>query len=304
MQLRILTATLLAGGCSLLCADYSPLPSAAYTGLGVTISLQSWEGFQSDGGGEFGGTVTPAGGNSSQTVNTNFWCVDYQLAFEMPVTSTADIVTLNNVDAGGGNPYVRYSDVTNNGSPQWLNTSTIGPDGSGMEALPSDPQSRFEMVAWLVMQYDYSTNPGGGPQDEAIQNAIWAITDNNAALQDNAGSGIYERGYQYTDPSHPGNTNYTLVDQALANYQTVGVGPNPQSWAIVSWGTLADGKTLGTGPYWEDPGGARQTFLVELDAGSPVLTHTGTTPTPEPGLYGILAAGLAGLCYGVRRRRR
>jgi hypothetical protein len=68
----------------------------------------------------------------------------------------------------------------------------------------------------------------------------------------------------------------------------------------VSWGAEADGA-LDTGYYSEIPGGARQTFLVELDEGP--LVH-GFTSTPEPGFYGILAIGLTGLLFAVKRRHK
>jgi hypothetical protein len=286
-------------GVSLVFADNPPLPSTGYTGTNIDIAMQNWEYITSGGGGEFGGQVTPgSGGSAGQSVLTNFWCVDYQEAFSFGQSSLANITPLADVD---GNSQVRYYNVTNTGSPTWLNTAI--PGGAN---LPSDAQSRYEMAAYLVMQYDGLNGSAATPYDDTIQNAIWAITDNSGY----AGGGIYEPGTQ-TLTSGTGSIN-SWVSQALANYQTVGVGANPDSWAVVSWGANSSG-VLGTGPYSDTDtsdstgGGARQTFLVELGTNSLTIGNgsggVGGAPTPEPGFYGLLALGLGGLFFAARRKK-
>ena len=262
----------------------SPLPSSyATTGtplgvhLGVSITAGSYLYQQvATGGGEFAGSVAGA--------STAFWCVDDQIYFAPPQSGLADIVTLANINAN--EQYVRYGNLTNSSTPGWLNTTD---GGSTPLALPPDPQSRYEMEAYLISQYAYATGGVGGNTDsglvsggynDAIQEAIWSITHNNdSSFESNSGAPNYI--------GSPGVQGW--IDQALANYQAY-FKAHGNEWAVVSWGVKSDG-TLNTGNGYGDPtNDALQTFMVQI--------------APEPGFYGALAMGLSGLVFFIRRKRK
>lgn len=311
MKSKIVMIGVFLGSLSGAYADNPTLPNSGYTGININIQLQNWEGVTTGGGGEFGGSVTPQSGPASgNTQYTNFWCVDFQEAFSFGQTSLANFTTLAAIgnDPNNPNTQVRYSDVTDGGPPTWLNTG---------DGLLSDAQSRYEMVAYLVDQYDSSDAVNPSERDDAIQNAIWAITDNTGTSGIYTNGGVYESGDHVLGVTGSGDNQIapslatdvnTWVQAAVANYNSV----NPLDWAVVSWGALPDG-TLGIGPYWDTNeyndgtnGGARQTFLVELSTGNPIITHSniGGNPTPEPGLYGALAVGFGGLFFALSRRKR
>jgi len=80
------------------------------------------------------------------------------------------------------------------------------------------------------------------------------------------------------------------------------------------FGRLANSSgVLGTGPYSDTDtsdstgGGARQTFLVELDTNSLTIENAngagGGVLMPEPGFYGLLALGLGGLFFAMRWKK-
>ena len=240
----------------------APLPSnnPAYFGTNKTIHIDSQLGYATTGGGgEFAGTV--------EGYSTAFWCVDDQLYFNFGATQSADIIHLSDVNAHPGE--VRYSGA------QWTNTTAA--NGS---FLPTDAAARYAMAAWLVSQYpgfDGTIDGTQAAKADAIQQAIWALTNNNSGYQQNAG-------FQTISPDNGVMSNGYWVNQALAHYSDV----NPAHWAVVSWGAAPDG-TLFTGPY-NGASPAMQTFLVEA--------------APEPAFYGVLTVGLGGLILCRLRRQR
>jgi hypothetical protein len=227
-----------------------------------------------DNGGEFTGSVKdmPSGPTFSSTA---FWCVDDQLSFSWGQQALANIILLQNITADASN--VRYGDVNGtvgNLDGTWTNNS------DGTHSLPPDAQSRYEMAAWLVMQYTYQTPhnldsgiaaPTAGNENNYIQEAIWAITNNStgSAPENFLASG--------NDPT--GKVAY-WVEQARLNYNNGSV--NTSDWAVVTWGAGSDGSLSGHTGY--------QTFLVQI--------------TPEPGFYGALALGLSGLLFFTRRKQQ
>jgi hypothetical protein len=242
-------------------------------------------------GGEFLGSVTrPEIPNVQQKATDSsvaFWCVDDQEVFLFGDHSYADIIKLSDVAA---NPsYVRYGDVTNSpNSPAtnvWTNQGTVG--GQLANALPSDAASRYKMAAWLVSQYAgfdqyIATTGADGAKDEAIQKAIWTITntqENTPNIYDSGTNAIGDPTVQY------------WINDAIQNYSSV----NTAHWAVVSWGASQEGA-LYTGRYDSGTPG-RQTFLVELDGTNALLL-------PEPGFYAVLAMGFTGLIVISRRRKR
>jgi hypothetical protein len=243
-------------------------------------------------GGEFGGTSQV--GNSTPVL-TNFWCVDDQLDFNFGNTGLASVVRLNNVSSVPVSQ-VQYGNVnTGAGSPSWTNQSAA----NGFTALDNTAQARYQMEAYLVQQYSYINEPSGfnaaaansglaslsSSNNEAIQMAIWALTSNNSPIT----GGYNTTGISglVSDPTH----NAYWINQALNAYNSGSLGSIPNNWAVVSWNVNNSGNT--TSPY-------RQTFLAQI-GGSGGLP--GTSATPEPGFYGALALGLAGLGFAIRRRK-
>ncbi len=195
---------------------------------------------------------------------TTFWCVDDQLYFQLGQSGNANIIRLDQIAADDSR--VRYGNVHNGvGTNTWTNQTP----------LPDAAQDRYKMAAYLISQY---TAIGGNLQNgltnatsnSAIQKTIWALTSNNATTAQNT----------------PGQTAFVgdWIDRARANYQSIDL----TKWAVVSW-TVDGNGNLGTAGYG-DGTGARQTFLVQV--------------VPEPGFYGLLALGLAGLGVMAQRRRK
>ncbi len=266
----------------------NPLPTS-YLGLDYLTMGPGFDNaaagcFSAGCGGEFSGTIETVTGTTANApgVLANFWCVDSQEDFSWGNAGYADVVQLSAYNSYS--QYVRYSNVTDSGSaPNWTDTS-----------LPSSPLARYEMAAYLVSQYpgvagnlgDPQTVGGGG--SDAIQEAIWEIMDN----------GTYGNPYVAADDPNNASAASAYVSDALANYSSF-AATNDSNWAVVSWNADAPGGALNSTNH--------QTFLVDLATNGPPNpnpTYTGLSPSPEPGFYGALAAGLSGLAFAVRRRRK
>ena len=263
MKLQLLGAFLTAG-VSLALASNPVLPGA-YLGTQY-LTINGWEnagaGCDANGcGGEFSGTVTHSNNGLSPQLS-NFWCVDAQEDVSFGDAGYANFVSL--ADISSHPDLVRFSGVTNGPGDHWTDT-----------ALPDSAATRYAMAAWLVQQYQGFNNVGGpvissfnNPVDDAIQRAIWTIT-NNSTLP-----GGY---YNPTD-----STIGAWITEAakFSNYSTV----DTSAWAVVSWDADPVTGALAS------PG--RQTLLVQV------------APTPEPSFYGALAVGLSGLFVAVRKRKK
>jgi hypothetical protein len=246
-------------------ADPAPITSPSDIGLARSLDLIATPSGSSQmgvGGGEFSGTVNG--------YSTLFWCVDDQEEFNFGDTGFGNVTLLGNVAASSN--FVKFGNVTNGGTPSWTNTT----DTFDSVALPGDATSRYEMAAYLVSQYDGFTGSEAGaivantPQDLAIQEAIWALT-NNSSL-----SG----GFSTISGNDSDNTtDQYWIHQALLNF----AGVNTADWAVVSWTTDSSGNL--------DLRSDKQTFLVQV------------APTPEPRLYGVLMVAMAGMCFLARRRQ-
>lgn len=273
-------------------AANGPLPdTGTYVGNNITITASVWVNGSyatQGGGGEFNATVAGYA--------TNFWCVDDQAYFNPWSTSNgqvgqANITLLNQVPAASLLNEVQYGNVTNNAGPAgtWGNTNFF--NGTSTVTLPGTAQARYEMAAYLVSQYPGSPNTiiNNGTAD-AVQQAIWALTNNSTGPL--GGS----------DPINVSNlgsnsTNGYWINQALQFYNKInGPGENAlwaqftSQWAVVSWEVNPDGTLVSLNDRGT-PGPESQTFVVEV------------APAPEPGFIGVLAIGLTGLFFVVRRRR-
>jgi len=267
MKLCLITFSLLAAAT----AAYSgaPLPNASYLGIAKSMAATSQNGAPTNGGGgAFNGTVSGFA--------TTFWCVDDQLYFALGQSGLANVIGLNQIVAD--DPRVRYGNVHNGvGTPTWTNQAS---------PLPDSAQERYRMAAYLVSQYDFVTVgdaqsglQGGASQakNNAIQNTIWALTNNNTPTWQNPGVTTPDAGW---------------LNAALSNYTTVDMA----KWAVVSW-TVDSNGVLGTGRYNEE-NAARQTFLVQ------VVPEPGFRVVPEPGFYGMLGLGLGGLYLALMKRKK
>jgi hypothetical protein len=279
-------------------AQPAPLPSSFESGATLaTITNNSSAGFLGgqgiDGGGAFEFAVTAGTG---PTYNTAFWCVDDQLYFTWGESGQAEIVPLDEISSvvDPSNPLVRYSNVTNSGpGPTWTNT------GGG---LPSAAFDRYVMAAYLVTQYggfsgtnEANVISGDYNQNEAIQEAIWAITDNTAAPNEGAPSFSTIEPANLSNPTYSNSYWIAQAESILSN--TTLVDSLASHFAVVSWQLASNGDPSTVADY---NSGANQTFLAyDLGGGTSVLTTT-----PEPGFYGVLAAGLGGLLLAVSRRKK
>lgn len=259
MKLRALAVGLLLSLGLGLPAAAAPIPhTATYLGTAKPIAVNSSLGLVAGGGGSFQGTVSG--------FTTAFWCVDSQLTFSFGNSGLANVILLTSVTSGN----TQYGNVTNLGTPHWTNLTDLSGD-----ALPSSATERYAMAAYLISQYDgFNTSVSNTARNAAIQQAIWAITNNTTP-------GVH-LGYSTLSGSEVGGVTSVAywVDQARQQYGNVDGG----EWAVVSWVVAADGSLSGTPD--------RQTFLVQV------------APIPEPSAALLYGTGLAVAGLGVRGRRR
>jgi hypothetical protein len=240
----------------------APLPNSSYLGIAKTISMTGYNGTgTAGGGGAFNGTLSGFA--------TTLWCVDDQLYFAFNQFGLANVIGLNQITPD--DTRVRYGNVHNPGN---INQWTNGGDPDTFTA-PDSAQERYRMAAYLVSQYDFlslgdaQSGLNGSDKNNAIQNTIWALTNNNSTTAQNPGVIVPDASW---------------LTEAKNNYLTVDM----TRWAVVSW-TVDDAGKLGTGVYGAEDG-ARQTFLVQV--------------VPEPGFYGMVSLGLSGLLVAFYRRKK
>ena len=246
----------------------APLPrSNDYLGLAEQVKVISQNGASINGGGAFNGLVRNS--TTGADFATTFWCVDDQLYFSLP-TSTytkANIILLD--DIVDDTSKVRYGSVTNSGTYTWTNKT-------GSFAALNTSTDRYRAAAYLISQFDRTPTANlqdglvNNTKNQAIQNTIWALTNNNTPGWDLAGNTAWDA---------------TWLQAALDNYLNVDLN----NWAVLSWEVDASGNLL-AGAGNESPYTDRQTFLVQI--------------VPEPGFYGVLAAGFAGLAFAARRLKQ
>lgn len=271
-------------------------------GFDQSIQVNGNLGYQTaGGGGEFYGSLSGTPGTNT----VGFWCVDDQEAFSFGESGLANVTLLSDT-ALINSTQTHYGTVTNSSNTsnpgQWLNTGALpAPYGSSSLASANTADDRYTLAAYLVTQYngfDAGIN-GNTAEDDAIQQAIWAITNTTLTTADDPG--IYENNYRSLTAT-TGSANIDSVaywvNQALQN---AGNSVNTSDWAVVSWGADASGN-LYEAPWNDSSGSTNQTFLVELSNPSSTTHNNGLSP--EPGFYGALAVGLSGLFYAARRRKK
>jgi len=221
------------------------------------------------------------GGGFSGILNgvpTTFWCVDSQIYLSTRGTTSylANAVRLTDLNQGPWDAKTRYEDVSgykgdSAASPGWV--LNLGDPFNSAEA-------RFRMAAWLVSQYSgFPAGPSvGDARNQAIQRAIWRVMLNEAETANQTNSSILGGDVSTGAPSG-GNWINAAMSYVSAHYDDDFF----HHWAIVSGGLMASGDG-----YVFDPNNKKQTFLVRA--------------APEPGFYGLLALGLAGLLLALQRR--
>lgn len=268
----------------------APLPdSPNYLGLYERIQVGSNFGDPVLNGGAFTGGVYS--NRSGSLFSTTFWCVDSQLYFNPTQAGDANIIRLDQVGVGAFNNKTRYEDINNTSDPQWSNTS-----GGSNVALQNNfayfntALQRYRAAAWLITQYNFATagnaqsgisdsGAGNAAKNDTIQRAIWSLIHNTSGTKDSDG-------FVYAAASNSIRSAVNgWLDLARANYLNVDL----TKWAVVSWQVDAQGNVLGTNGNEGNPTTDRQTFLVQV--------------VPEPGFYGVMAAGFAGLVLALKRRR-
>jgi hypothetical protein len=268
-------------------ATLGTLPATLATN-GVQISVQSYLSGSgvAGGGGGFDGVVKNISGTISQ--ETAFWCVDDQTYFSFMGSNDfarANITTLSSYNAARAADPNDVAFGSSDGT--WHNTIT--PDGRTIPVTsPFDTAlGRLEMAAYLVTQYDgFSpyTNVLTTQKNADIQQAIWALTNNSAFNSHSNGTNGFDGGTANTyNASDDGVKSWINAAFTAATASDFSTKVNLDNWAVVSW--VVDSNNDLTSP--------RQTFLVEL-----------SSPTPEPGFYGVLALGLSAIALRIGRKKK
>lgn len=274
-----------------------------YLNFGVSNPFPSQNLIGAYGGG-YGGAFQPlinlgSSADSTATMVTVF-CVDYQLDVSYGTNYTAQVTTLGAITPQTNNN-VRYGNLDSVGAGAWSNSLT-----APTHVDPNSAMYRYTLAADLVAKYSNSGLPNSSvstdqEHDREIQEAVWYVTANT----------------DYTATPGASNTPF--------NFNTVANGGNDiTNGQYLHWINTAEndiaaaitGHTLGTflgswavvsGPYpLTTPNSATgfpgfQTFLVKMNG---TIPGTDTLPqTPEPGFYGLVAAGLGGLFFARRRKK-
>jgi hypothetical protein len=196
-------------------------------------------------------------------INATIWCVDSQLSVSWGDTYPAFIEDLNGTPAAFDAQHVHYAGVTTTGLGGWsysLSGLNIGID-------PNAAQTRYELAAILISQYlPGDSMPGNTPYNQAIQDAIWRLTENNSAQ---------------TITNASADAWVTFATNSLNSMSSLSASSFFSQWAVVSGGW--DPTTFFSGQH------QYQTFLVQV--------------TPEPRFYGLLLVVLLSLCGVIYRRR-
>jgi len=259
----------------------SPIPSTStYLGDAKNVTVTGRNGDDpSGGGGSFNGTISG--------FSTTFWCVDSQLHFSYNSGALANVYTLDQIAANPAK--VRYAGVTQTGSPRWTNNGTGNLNAQSLNDFSSfasfnTATQRYQAAAWLITQYNFNT--ANQPQTGIDNNntmvnpgLIYSFAVTNSQRNADVQKTIWSLMHNTTpgaDASGVDDGVKVWLDAAYANYNSVDM----KKWAVVSWTVNASG-VLQT----DD----RQTFLVQV--------------VPEPGFYGVLAAGFVGLAFAARRRK-
>lgn len=214
-------------------------------------------------GGGFGGTL--------DGYQTTFWCVDSQLTISLGSNYSANVTPLTSLNQGPWNGTARYEDVTGS---HWQTTFGVV-SGVDMDTA----EARYRMAAWLVSQYsNFPAGPSANNStNKAIQSAIWQVMLNDTLPQDPDVNTL-----PISSGAPAGYTNW--IDAAKAYVSQQYNDPFFNDWAIVS-GAVKQSN----GDWVFDSNKMKQTFLVQM--------------APEPGFYGVVGLGIAGLLFAVRRRR-
>ena len=238
------------------------------------LGVQAISGLSTNGAGVCNiPNVGGCGGGFSATVagtpGVTLWCVDSQL-FDTNSTYTANIVSLNTAEPSFDNgTQVRYGSVGTLGNGNWLY------DISGVSGVtnPDNALTRYRLAAVLITMYNPQQAPADSSSNDAIQQAIWQLTENDTIpAPRNVSQGT--NGQPALGPLNSG---------LLATAAGMLGGFSFNSWAVASGAYDGVNHTLLGAPH------AIQTYLVEV--------------TPEPRFYGVLLVSLLGLIGMIHRRR-
>lgn len=179
--------------------------------------------------------------------------------------------------------------------------------------------------AWISLYPGNYASPDTEPAGFYVYQTSFNLPSNTSVLSlsgiwdtDNEGFGILlnPTSSQLTSSLTSFNSSTSSLPSSLP-FNITAAGEQPfLSFPPVGGGTFSYTGTSGfvTGKnyldfiVWNQPqsGGNPEGLRVQFTSATAVSSGTSYSgmPTPEPGLYGTLAVGLAGLAFGVRRRRR
>jgi hypothetical protein len=220
--------------------------------------------FQLDGGG--GGSQATLG-----TTSVEIFCDDFANEIWVPSTDSANVTLLTDSSLD----LTRFGQVSS-----WTTISGTTDDAFFAGSIGSAAATRYDMVAWLVSQYNIAQNgdPTVNAANNQIQEAIWTLMDPAAYATDNPAQPLI-------DPSGQGQPTADL--EAAANWFLGGGATTSflSQFEVVSDATMTPG-TVQDG--YVGVGGFQEQIVM-------------ATPEPRAGIWVLLGVFVIGAC--VLRKR-
>jgi hypothetical protein len=229
----------------------------------VTLQVNNYN-FQLDGGG--GGSQATLG-----TTSVEIFCDDFANEIWVPSTDSANVTQLT-----GSLDLTRFGQVSS-----WTTISGTTDDAFFAGSTGSAAATRYDMVAWLVSQYNIAQNgnPTVNAANNQLQEAIWTLMDPAAYATDNPAQPLI-------DPSGQGQPTADL--EAAANW-FIGGGATTSflsQFEVVSDATMTPGTAQ---DGYVGVGGFQEQIVM-------------ATPEPRAGIWVLLGVFLIGACL-LRRQQ-
>jgi hypothetical protein len=170
------------------------------------------------------------GGGAAATlnnVNIEIFCDDFAHQIWVPYgppTYPGYTVNVSSLSSGSNLSLTRFGGVTS-----WTSVNIAGDAADSNTINNANALARYQMAAYLTMQYHMSDSPTNDPYNNGIQEAIWTLLDPAVAgVPQNIGSptvGLQQAAQWYANPNSNKSflTDFRIISDTAM--QTCGTGP-------------------------------------------------------------------------------